>query len=115
MVAHPQHLWQDAGNTKVFRKGGHMSEFAQARVAMVDCQVRPSDVTRYPIIEAMLSIPREDFVPASMRQVAYADAEIALSDDRVLLEPRTFAKMCDSLAVRGDELVLCRGGCGCGR
>ncbi|MBB5515414.1 protein-L-isoaspartate(D-aspartate) O-methyltransferase [Rubricella aquisinus] len=83
-----------------------MSDFAAARTAMVDCQVRPSDVTRYPIISAMLSVPREEFVPSDMRSVAYAGEDISLSADRSILAPRTFAKMLDALALSGNELVL---------
>ena len=43
-----------------------MIDFAAAREAMVDRQVRTADVTLYPIIEAMLAVPREDFVPAAL-------------------------------------------------
>lgn len=73
---------------------------------MVDTQVRPSDVTKFPIIEAMLSVPREDFVPASQREAAYMGENIELSDNRVILEPRTLAKMLDVLDIGQDELVL---------
>ena len=45
-----------------------MSEFATRRVMMVDTQVRPSDVTKFPIIDAMLSVPRETFVPDDKRE-----------------------------------------------
>ena len=47
-----------------------MIDFAAAREAMVDRQVRTADVTRYPIIAAMLAVPRELFVPAELRPVA---------------------------------------------
>ena len=70
-----------------------MTDFQKARQAMVDSQVRPSDVTRYAIIEAMLETPRELFVPKSRREVAYADFEIPLEAGRTMLPPRTFAKM----------------------
>ena len=40
-----------------------MVDYAQARRTMVDCQVRPSDVTDLRIIAAMLDVPRERFVP----------------------------------------------------
>ena len=43
-----------------------MIDYAAAREAMVDRQVRPSDVTRYPIIAAMLAVPREEFLPAAV-------------------------------------------------
>lgn len=80
---------------------------------MVDTQVRPSDVTKYPIIEAMLTVPREDFVPDSLRGAAYADTQISLGGGRVVLEPRTFAKLLDALEIDSHELVLDLG-CGLG-
>ena len=73
---------------------------------MVDTQVRPSDVTKFPIIEAMLSVPRENHVPAAQREAAYMGENIELGDNRVVLEPRSFAKMLDALAISQDELVL---------
>ena len=48
---------------------------------MVDRQVRPSDVTSFPIIEAMLWTPRERFAPAGQKEVAYADAPLAAVDE----------------------------------
>ena len=83
-----------------------MTDFVQARTAMVDCQVRPSDVTSYAIIEAMLAVPREEFVPGSRQPVAYAEAEIPLGDGRVLMAPRTFAKMLEAARIGPDDLVL---------
>lgn len=90
-----------------------MTDYAHRRRVMVDTQVRPSDVTKYPIIDAMLKIPREVFVPDGLREAAYAGRNIDLGDDRVILEPRTFAKMLDALDVTGQELVL-DVGCGLG-
>ncbi len=83
-----------------------MSDFAQRRTMMVDTQVRPSDVTKFPIIEAMLTVAREDFVPAAQREAAYLGENLDLGEGRVLLEPRTLAKMLDGLAISGDEMVL---------
>ena len=83
-----------------------MTDFAARRRMMVDTQVRPSDVTKFPIIEAMLSVPRELFVPASKREAAYAGDNVDLARGRVMLEPRTLAKMLDALDVQADELVM---------
>lgn len=83
-----------------------MTDFESARRAMVDCQVRPSDVTRYAIIDAMLAVPRERFVPKALRDVAYADAEVPLGDGRALLAPRTIAKMLEAASVGSEDLVL---------
>lgn len=90
-----------------------MSDFTARRVMMVDTQVRPSDVTKFPIIDAMLTVPREDFVPAAKRETAYMGENLDLGQGRVLLEPRTLAKMLDVLAISNAELVL-DVGCGMG-
>ena len=90
-----------------------MIDYAAAREAMVDRQVRPSDVTLYPIIEAMLDVPREDFVPAALRPVAYVGEHVPIAPGRVLLDPRVFAKLLDGLNVGPTDLVLDLG-CGYG-
>ncbi len=90
-----------------------MIDYAAAREAMVDRQVRPSDVTRYPIIEAMLTVPREDFVPQALKPVAYLGEHVPLAPGRVLLDPRVFAKLLDALDVGPSDLVL-DVGCGLG-
>lgn len=83
-----------------------MTDFSARRTMMVDTQVRPSDVTKFPIIEAMLAVKREDFVPAAQREAAYMGENLNLGGARVLLEPRTLAKMLDALDIAPDELVL---------
>ncbi|MBL4767610.1 MAG: protein-L-isoaspartate O-methyltransferase [Rhodobacteraceae bacterium] len=90
-----------------------MIDFTVRRRIMVDTQIRPSDVTKFPIIEAMLSVPREKFVPVAQREAAYCGDDVELGNGRVLLEPRTLAKMLDALDVSSDELVLDIG-CGFG-
>lgn len=90
-----------------------MVDFATLRTTMVDTQVRPSDVTKYPVIEAMLEVPRELFVPPEFKALAYAGEDIPLADRRVVLEPRTIAKMLDTIDLRPSELVL-DVGCGYG-
>ena len=73
---------------------------------MVDTQVRPNDVTKFPIIDAMLAIPREEFVPAARREAAYIGENLELAAGRVLLEPRDFSKMLEALNVQPSDLVL---------
>lgn len=90
-----------------------MSEFASRRVMMVDTQVRPSDVTKFPIIDAMLSVPREIYVPEDRREAAYVGENLAVGAGRVMLEARTLAKLLDALDIQPDELVLDLG-CGLG-
>lgn len=90
-----------------------MTDFAARRTMMVDTQVRPNDVTKFPVIEAMLSIPREEFVPPSRRSVAYTGENLDIGHGRVLLEPRTLAKMVDALDIQPGEMALDLG-CGYG-
>lgn len=83
-----------------------MSDFQQRRVTMVDTQVRPSDVTKFPIIDAMLTVPRELYVPADKREAAYMGENLELSPARVMLEARTLAKFLDALNIQPGEMVL---------
>ena len=83
-----------------------MTDFSQHRTTMVDTQVRPSDVTKFPIIEAMLSVPRENFVPADRRAAAYAGEQLSLAPGRAILDPRLMAKMLDAVDIQSEEMVL---------
>ncbi|WP_296375241.1 protein-L-isoaspartate O-methyltransferase [Yoonia sp.] len=90
-----------------------MTDYAKRRMMMVDTQVRPSDVTKFPIIDSMLSVPREEFVPENLREAAYVGENLDLGGGRVLLEPRTFAKILDALDIQPRHVALDLG-CGLG-
>jgi protein-L-isoaspartate(D-aspartate) O-methyltransferase len=90
-----------------------MTDFSTRRMVMVDTQVRPSDVTKFPIIDAMLTIEREVYFPASLREAAYLGDNVDIGGGRVVLEARTLAKMLDALDIHPHELVLDLG-CGLG-
>jgi protein-L-isoaspartate(D-aspartate) O-methyltransferase len=83
-----------------------MTDFAARRTMMVDTQVRPSDVTKFPIIDAMLSVPRELFVPREQAEAAYISENVPIAPGRVVLEPRTLGKLLDAINIEGNELVL---------
>ena len=83
-----------------------MTDYASRRRVMVDTQIRPSDVTMFPVIEAMLTIPRERFVPNRLREAAYLGENLDIGTGRVILEPRTLAKMINALAIGPEDLVL---------
>jgi protein-L-isoaspartate(D-aspartate) O-methyltransferase len=83
-----------------------MTDFASRRVTMVDTQVRPQDVTKFPIIAAMLSIPREAYVPEAAREAAYVGLNLTLAPRRVVLEVRSLAKLLDALDVTPGESAL---------
>lgn len=87
-----------------------MADYTTQRVNMVDSQVRPSDVTDRRIPRAMLEVPRENFVPAAQRSLAYRDDPVKVSDSanggRYLLAPRILSKMLQHLDVAASDAVL---------
>ena len=83
-----------------------MTDYKMRRQIMVDTQVRPSDVTKFPIIDALLNVPREKFVPDGKREAAYIGENLSIGPNRVILEPRTLAKLLDVLDIKNNELVL---------
>ena len=76
-----------------------MTDYKMRRQIMVDTQVRPSDVTKFPIIDALLNVPREKFVPDGKREAAYIGENLSIGPSRVILEPRTLAKLLDILDI----------------
>ena len=88
-------------------------DFKTARKHMVDSQVRCNDVTDIAIQNALETVPRERFLPAGLRAVAYAERELLYKDGRALLTARDFAKLLAAAAPRKSDLVLdiaCGGG-----
>jgi protein-L-isoaspartate(D-aspartate) O-methyltransferase len=85
-----------------------MVDFAQARRTMVDSQVRPSDVTDLKLIAAMLDVPREQFVPAARRAVAYLDMDVPVGEAgaRALLKPMVLAKLIQAAGIAEGDRVL---------
>src|SRR5262245_32619511 len=51
-------------------------KFEAARRSMIDSQLRPNKVTDQALLDAMAIIPREEFVPAAYRSVAYVDEDV---------------------------------------
>jgi protein-L-isoaspartate(D-aspartate) O-methyltransferase len=90
-----------------------MSGFSTARQNMVDCQVRPSDVTDIRIIDAMLEVPREAFVPQHLRPMAYLDLDLDVSEGgaakRYLIKPAVTARMLQAAEIKQTDKVLVAG------
>src|SRR5215475_5071685 len=88
-----------------------MSGFSTARQKMVDGQVRTADVTDRRILDAMLALPREEFVPESKRALAYLDLDLDVSEGglvpRYLVKPMLTAKLLQAAEIRpGDNLLI---------
>jgi protein-L-isoaspartate(D-aspartate) O-methyltransferase len=92
--------------------------FEAARIKMVDNQIRTTDVTSHAVLAAFLSVPREEFVPAAMKPLAYIDTDIELpasgaSARRYLMEPSPLAKLLQLATISKSDKVL-EIGCGTG-
>ncbi|GIQ71924.1 protein-L-isoaspartate O-methyltransferase [Bradyrhizobium sp. RD5-C2] len=87
-----------------------MTGFSTARQYMVDGQVRPSDVTDDRILEAMLTVPREVFVPASKQALAYLDLDLDVTEGdaakRCLITPALLARMLQAAEIKATDRVL---------
>lgn len=89
-----------------------MMDFALARRNMVESQIRPNDVTDRELIAALMDVPRERFVPAAMRALAYIDEDVPLRDAsaeggrRWLMEPMPFARLVQLAEIGQTDLVL---------
>lgn len=86
-----------------------MSGFSTARQKMVDGQVRTSDVTDSRILDAMLEVPREAFVPAAARAMAYLDLDldvVGAGTARYLLKAALTAKLLQAAEIKSTDNVL---------
>jgi protein-L-isoaspartate(D-aspartate) O-methyltransferase len=77
-----------------------------AREQMIEQQVRAWDVLDERILGALRAVPRERFVPAQWRELAFADSEIALPCGKRMLRPMLVGRLLQSLALQGGEQVL---------
>lgn len=85
-----------------------MVDWTQVRKAMVDGQIRTNDVTNHHLLEALLLVPREQFVPQDIQPVAYLDRSLSVggTPPRFLLEPMNFAKLVQVADITAADRVL---------
>jgi len=83
-----------------------LPDFAAARRAMIDSQLRPEGVTDTAVLAVMASVPREDFVPEALRPLAYSDRPLVLGNGDTLMAPAAFAKLLTELQPRRGERAL---------
>ena len=81
-------------------------DFAEQRRKMVDGQLITTDVTDKPVLLAMSSVPREQFVSQRHRMLAYLDEDIEVSAGRYILEPSPFAKLLQLAMIRDTDVIL---------
>ena len=81
-------------------------DYAVARRNMVESQLRPNRVTDPALLDALASVPRELFVPESLRDVAYVDEDIPLGRGRFLMEPMILGRLLSLSEVRPSDVAL---------
>jgi len=92
-----------------------MTDFVLARRNMVDGQLRPNRVTNAQLLAAIGDLPRERFLPAGLRSVAYADDDVPLGNGRFLMEPMVLARLIQTLQpLPGDKALVVASGAGYG-
>ena len=82
------------------------TDTSAARNNMVDSQIRPNRVTDPRVLQAMRSLPREQFVPPALAPLAYLDEDLPLGGGRVLMEPMVLARLVQMARIRPGERVL---------
>jgi len=80
--------------------------FEQARSNMVEQQIRTWEVLDQSVLDLLYAVPREDFVPAACRTLAFADLEIPLGEGETMMAPKMEARILQELALRKTDRVL---------
>lgn len=83
-----------------------MMDFEAARTKMVENQIRTTDVTSHSVLRAFYNVPREAFVPAKAKSLAYIDTDIEVAPGRYLMEASPLAKLLQLAAVTKNDVVL---------
>ncbi len=81
-------------------------DYEIARANMIEQQIRPWNVLQVQTLNALNSVRREDFVPEQYKDRAFADVQIPIGDDEVMLEPKLGARMIESLDIKPDHRIL---------
>ena len=81
-------------------------DLEQARFNMVEQQIRTWDVLDQQVLDLMARVPREDFVPAAYRNLAFADTCVPLDHDQTMMLPRVEARMLQALQVEPMDRIL---------
>jgi protein-L-isoaspartate(D-aspartate) O-methyltransferase len=83
-----------------------VDEFTAARRAMVEDQIRKRGVVSPRVLEAMLSVPRHEFVPDQFRNDAYADKPLPIGEGQTISQPFMVGAMTEALELTGSERAL---------
>src|SRR6202049_4604044 len=83
-----------------------MSDPTAARQLMVDSQLRARGISDPRVLDAMLRIPRHQFVPDTYRAQAYEDHPLPIGDGQTISQPYIVALMLETLQLTPTDTVL---------
>jgi len=81
-------------------------EYARLRRRMIEEQIRGRETVSPRVLEAMLAVPRHEFVPDEFRNRAYADEPLPIGEGQTISQPFMVAAMANALELAGKERVL---------
>jgi protein-L-isoaspartate(D-aspartate) O-methyltransferase len=81
-------------------------DFEQARLNMIEQQIRTWEVLDQGVLDLVDEIHREDFVPNSYQQLALADVNIPLAHDQVMMTPKLEARLLQAIAIQKNDKIL---------
>jgi protein-L-isoaspartate(D-aspartate) O-methyltransferase len=86
--------------------GAEADPFARERRRMVEEQIRDREIASPRVMDAMLAVPRHEFVSAEFRRRAYADEPLPIGEGQTISQPFMVAAMTEALELTGGERVL---------
>jgi protein-L-isoaspartate(D-aspartate) O-methyltransferase len=81
-------------------------DFEQARLNMIEQQIRTWEVLDQRVLDALLEVRREDYVPEQYRQLAFIDMEIPLGHGQVMMPPKLEARVLQALDLKKTDKLL---------
>jgi protein-L-isoaspartate(D-aspartate) O-methyltransferase len=78
----------------------------QARFNMIEQQIRPAEVLDQRVLNVIAEVPREDFVPAEYRELAFSDTNIPLANGQQMMRPIMEARLLQALNIQPGDKVL---------
>ena len=82
------------------------TDFERARFNMVEQQIRPWEVLDPRVLELLMRVPREEYVPQAYRALAFADLEIPIGHAEKMLAPKLEARLLQELAIKATDRIL---------
>ena len=81
-------------------------DWEHARYLLVEQQIRPWDVLDQKVLDRVLTVKREDFVPADKKALAFVDTDLPVGHGSVLMSPKLEARMLQDVEVKPTDKVL---------